>query len=317
MKTPIALIIFNRPDSTEMVFETIRQAKPPKLLVIADGPRIDHPDDIDKCAATRAIIDRVDWDCEVIKNYADHNLGCGIRPYTGISWVFENVESAIILEDDCIPDPSFFPFCDQLLERYRDDERIMHISGNNFWSHQYSIEESYLFSRHPLSWGWATWRRAWQYYDMQMKLWPEVKEKNLLYNILGDRHAAHNWTKTFQYVVDTNLDCWDYQWTYSCWLQNGLAILPQVNLVSNIGFGSDATHTSLSHTYDTNCPQMSVPAKAINFPLRHPHFLIPDARVDRFLQENIFDYHPKTLKKIKNKINKIITANKILDRLPS
>jgi hypothetical protein len=131
LKTPVALIIFKRPDTTERVFETIRQAKPPKLLVVADGPRTDQPGEAEKCAATRAIIDRVDWDCEVLKNYSDSNLGCGLRPATGISWVFEQVEEAIVLEDDCVPHPTFFRFCEELLEYYRHDERIMSISGIN------------------------------------------------------------------------------------------------------------------------------------------------------------------------------------------
>ena len=156
MTTPVALLIFNRPECTERVFAAIRQAKPSMLLAIADGPRPDRPDDIAKCAAARAIIDRVDWDCEVFKNYADTNLGCGVRPATGISWVFDRVETAIILEDDCIPHPDFFRYCDELLTRYRDDERVMHISGNNFWAGKYQHEDSYLFSRYTLSWGWAT-----------------------------------------------------------------------------------------------------------------------------------------------------------------
>jgi hypothetical protein len=306
MKTPIALIIFNRPDRTQEVFEAIRQAKPPKLLVVADGPRPDRPDDIAKCAAARAIIDKVDWDCEVIKNFSDINLGCKIRVATGIDWVFENVEEAIILEDDCIPNPDFFRFCDELLERYRDDERVMHISGNNFWSSKYHQEESYLFSRYTLSWGWATWRRAWQHYDVDMKLWSgmaQQEQQTILEDLLGDEHAAKTWIRIFQDAIAVNT--WDYQWTLTCWLQGGLSILPHVNLVSNVGFDADATHTFSATTTSVDCPQLSISTAAMDFPLKHPQLMMRDSQVDRFLQDFSYDYFPKLPKRIRSKLNRI------------
>jgi hypothetical protein len=308
MRAPVALLIFKRPDCTERVFEAIRQAKPPKLFVVADGPRPSHPDDLEKCAATRAIIDRVDWDCEVFKNFADHNLGCGFRPATGISWVFDHVEEAIILEDDCIPHPDFFRFCDELLERYRDDERVMHISGNNFWSHKYCRDESYLFSRYTLSWGWATWRRAWQHYDFEMKLWSEIdqeKQKNLLKDILGDQHTANSWIKIFQNITDTNLDCWDYQWILTSWLQGGLSILPHVNLVSNVGFGPEATHTFTVDNFSEEFFQLSVPIESMAFPLQHPRWVIRDSEIDRFIHDGYYDYFPRLPKRIRLKLNRI------------
>jgi hypothetical protein len=311
MKTPIALIIFNRPDHTERVFEVIRQAKPPKLLVVADGPRPDRPGEREKCAAARAIIDQVDWDCEVLTNFSDRNLGCAIRPATGISWVFEQVEEAIILEDDCIPHLSFFAFCDELLERYRDDERVMHISGNNFWSNKFQLEDSYSFSRYTLSWGWASWRRAWMHYDREMQSWSEIKRRNLLKEILNDEAATHNWTKIFQNLVDTNLDVWDYQWTLTCWLQSGLAILPNVNLVSNIGFDANATHTFSADSFCGDVASFSVPASAMAMPLRHPNFMLRNLAVDQFIQDNLYDYYPTwhkriRLKRIKQKIYRML-----------
>jgi hypothetical protein len=315
MNTPVALIIFNRSDLTKQVFEAIRQAKPPKLLVIADGPRPDRPDDIAKCAAARAIIDQVDWDCEVLKNFSDPNLGCGIRPATGISWVFEHVEEAIILEDDCIPHPDFFRFCDELLAHYRDDERVMHISGNNFWSSKYHHEDSYLFSRYTLSWGWATWRRAWQHYDFDLKLWSRMaqqQQQNLLQDLLGDEHAAKTWIRIFQDAIDRVAiaeDAWDYQWTLTCWLQNGLAIAPHVNLVSNVGFGADATHTFSANTNSVDCPQLSRSTQAIDFPLKHPDLMIRDSKVDRFIQDLCYDYFQKLPKRICSKLNRIFNQN--------
>ena len=307
MKTPVALLIFNRPDCTQRVFEAIRQAQPSMLLVIADGPRVDRPDDLEKCAATRAIIDRVDWDCEVIKNYSDTNLGCGIRVSTGIDWVFENVEAAIILEDDCIPHADFFRFCDNLLDRYRDDERVMHISGDNFWHPKYQHQDSYLFSRYPLCWGWATWRRAWQHYDFEMKIWSKIdpqKQQNLLQDLLGDEHSANCWMKIFQDA--SNVDTWDYQWTLTCWLQGGVAIAPHLNLVSNIGFDADATHTRSADTNSEDCPQMSIPTVAMDFPLQHPPLMMRDLQVERFIQDICFDYFPKLPKRMRLKLNRIL-----------
>jgi hypothetical protein len=307
MQSPVVLIIFNRPDHTERVFEAIRQAKPPQLFVIADGPRPDRPGERERCAATRAIIDRVDWDCEVRKDFSDTNLSCGIRVATGISWVFEQVESAIILEDDCIPHPSFFDFCDAMLDRYRDDERIMHVSGNNFWSDEYDDrEDSYLFSRYPLSWGWATWRRAWKYHDFDLKQWPEIKQKNLLNDMLGDQAAVKSWTKTLQNHVDTGLDTWDYQWNLTCWAQNGLSVLPHVNLVSNIGFGEDSTHTVSSDSASAAPSSFSVPTAAMHFPLKHPRMMVRNAEIDRFIQDRLYDYHPTLLKRVKKKLYRLL-----------
>ncbi len=305
MKTPVALIIFNRPDLTERVFAAIRQARPPQLLVIADGPRPHRSDDLQKCTATRAIVDRVDWDCEVHQNFSDTNLGCGIRPATGISWVFDLVEEAIVLEDDCIPDPSFFPYCDELLARYRHDERVMHISGNNFCADRHQFANSYFFSRYPLSWGWATWRRAWQYYDFEMKLWPQLKQQNSLQDIFCDPHTIETWTRIFQDVAEGRLvDAWDFQWILTCWLQNGLTILPNVNLVSNIGFGADATHTfSTESTADGNL-QLSLATEAMNFPLKHADVMIPDSKIDRFIQDALYDYFPKLPKRVRLKLKR-------------
>jgi hypothetical protein len=283
MKTPVALIIFNRPDTTEKVFESIRQAQPPKLFVIADGPRQDKATDVQQCAAARAIIDRVDWKCEVMTNYSDTNLGCKLRPATGIDWVFQQVEAAIILEDDCLPDSTFFTFCDEMLERYRHDTRIMAIAGSNFQFGRKRTTDSYYFSRFPHCWGWATWRRAWQYFDLEMKLWATVRDGNWLQDILNNDAEIKFWQKNFQGIYDRSIDTvWDYQWTFACWIQNCLTILPNVNLTSNIGFGVDATHT----TIDSKLANM--PVEAMTIPLQHPQFVIHDSVSDRYTNENIF-----------------------------
>jgi hypothetical protein len=284
MQTPVALIIFKRPETTKRVFEVIRQVKPPKLLLIADGPRKDKPDEAEKCSATRAIIEKVDWDCEVLKNYSNINLGCGKCPAMGITWVFEQVEEAIILEDDCVPHPTFFRFCEELLKRYRDDERIMIISGNNFQFGRQRTEHSYYFSRYTHSWGWATWRRAWEYYDFEMKLWPKIRDSELLKYILEEPSALKYWTRIFQQIYEKKItSAWDYQWTFACWLQNGLTILPNVNLVSNIGFGTESTHT-----VDSKNPFANLPVQEMYLPLNHPPFVIRDNEADKFTQNTMF-----------------------------
>ena len=305
LKTPVALIIFKRPEETERVFAEIRKVKPQKLLVVADAPRADRPGEDQDCARARAIIDRVDWDCEVLKNYADINLGCRQRVSSGINWVFETVEEAIILEDDCLPHPTFFCFAEELLDRYRDDRRIMSISGQNVQFGRQRTDYSYYFSHYTHSWGWATWRRAWQHFDFDMKLWPEIRDGNFLEDVLRDSHAAKVWTKTFQLCYEKKLDAWDFQWTFASFIQNGMNIMANVNLVSNIGHGTTATNTN-----DVNSPYNNLPVEAITFPMKHPPFAIRDTQADNFTQNTLYDYDPPLLKKVQNKIHRLLKKNK-------
>ncbi|WP_199329485.1 glycosyltransferase family 2 protein [Coleofasciculus sp. FACHB-1120] len=299
MKTPVALLIFKRPETTAKVFEAIRQAKPPKLLVVADGPRPDKPGEAEKCAAARAIIDTVDWECEVLKNYSEINLGCGLRPATGIDWVFEQVEEAILFEDDCLPHPTFFQFCEELLERYRDDERVMSIAGTNLLGERKSPEQSYYFSCFGGNWGWASWRRAWKYFDYDIKQWPEILESRFLENYLRVPKYYVFWQKIFQNAYqEQNRSCWDYQWLLACWLQHGLKIVPEVNLITNIGFGANATHT-----FSTENPLGKMKTQEIAFPLKHPPFMIRDVEADTLFQEKFFD-NRSLLTKVKNKFQK-------------
>jgi hypothetical protein len=295
MKTPVALIIFNRPDCTERVFEAIAKAKPEKFLVAADGPRPGKPGDVEKCAATRAVIDAVDWDCEVLTNYSEINLGCKMRPVTGINWVFEQVEEAIILEDDCLPHPSFFPFCEELLERYRDDERVMMIGGINFLSEWKTPYQSYHFSYFGGTWGWASWRRAWQLYDPDIKVWPRVIDARLLEQLFPNPHHYGYWIDIFQQVYHGALeDVWDYQWLLACWINSGYRIFPEVNLISNIGFREDATHTF------GESPMANMSTKEISIPLKHPPFVVRSVDADEriqeiFAREGASDGRPKNL----------------------
>lgn len=282
LRTPVAFIIFNRPDTTERVFAEIAKARPPKLLVVADGPRANRPDEAEKCAVTRDIIKRVDWDCKVLTNFSDVNLGCKRRVSSGIDWVFEQVPEAIILEDDCLPHPSFFRFCEELLERYRHDTRIMAISGDNFQFGQKRGDYSYYFSRYNHVWGWASWRRAWQHYDVNMGKWPEARDGKRLAGILGDARQRRYWTDMFERVHRGLIDTWDYQWTFACWIQNGLTVLPNVNLISNIGFGADATHTHKVSAY------ADMRIEPVEFPLRHPEIILSQLEADAYTARGSF-----------------------------
>ena len=287
LKTPVAIFIFKRPDTTQKVFEAIRQAKPPKLLVVSNISPVNKPDQAELNAAARAIIERVDWDCEVVKNYSDTFLSAKDRIYTGLNWIFDNVEEAIILEDDCVPHPSFFRFCEEILEYYRDEPKIMGISGSNFLKGSTRTDYSYYYSLFPNLWGWASWRRAWQHMDLEMKLWPEVRDQGWLMDILSDSHAVDWWSNVFQAVYENRNDTWDCQWVLSCWLQQGLYVVSNVNLVSNIGFGLTSTHTRDIYDWRAN-----MPVEAMSFPLKHPNFILRDSQSDSLVLER--DYYGST-----------------------
>ncbi|MCE9643649.1 glycosyltransferase family 2 protein [Candidatus Parcubacteria bacterium] len=274
LNTPIAIIVFKRLDATKEMFETVRAARPRKLFIIADGWRND--DEKEKCFAVREYLDgAVDWSCEVYKNYSDINIGLKKRIVSGLDWVFEAVETAIILEDDCIPDASFFPFCEELLEKYKDDPRIMHIAGMNFQQRNKDFTtdgKSYYFSHFGEIWGWATWRRAWKLYDVNMSAWPKAKKEGMLQNRIQDPAAVDYFEYRFDFVYDAGdnrkiSDVWGAQWLFTQWLHDGLAIVPVTNLVSNLGVSPDATHQKAAKVESqfTNAPTVPV-----TFPLVHP-----------------------------------------------
>lgn len=222
----------------------------------------------------------VTWPCDVRTNFAEKNLGCRERVISGISWAFTLVEEAIILEDDCLPDPSFFPYCQELLERYRGDSRIGMISGDNFAEEALQTEYSYFFSRMPAIWGWATWKPAWEGYDRHLERWPEIKRANLLSEMFDDPATVRFWTARFDEMHDdTGPNTWDYQWTYTNFIHNTLTIVPRVNLVKNIGFGTDATHTKEPNG------SLIVAAKSLDWPLRHPPSFLPLRSVDQSAQK--------------------------------
>lgn len=281
MNTPVALIIFNRPECTVRVLEALAKVKPSHLLVIADGPRPGHPTDEARCRETRALIDRIDWECRIDKNYSDQNMGSKRRPETGIDWVFEKVEEAIILEDDCLPDESFFPYCTELLERYRHDTRVMMISGYCFFDMRERSTQSYHFSYLGSTWGWATWRRAWLLNDPHLIRWPEVRASRLIEQLFPDPVHTRFWYDVIARILDGRLhDAWDYQWQLACWFNSGYRIFPAVNLIKNIGFGDDATHTFGSNPFHNEHSRL-------DSPLVHPNLVIRSQEADLEIVESI------------------------------
>jgi hypothetical protein len=283
MNTPVVFIIFNRPETTKRVFEEIRRVRPPKLLVVADGPRSNRPEEAELVAASRSIIERVDWPCEVMKNYSEINLGCQNRVSSGLDWAFQTVEEAIVLEDDCLPHPTFFRFCEELLEKYRENERIMHISGDNFQFGRKRGEASYYFSRYAHVWGWASWRRAWHHNDVQMKLWAETENRDVFLQDFNSSAERRYWKAKWNGVCHGKIDTWDFQWVFACMARKGLSVVPNINLVSNIGFGLTSTHTKNNNSMLANLAK-----EAVEFPLVHPYLITPDLDADTSVGNLLF-----------------------------
>lgn len=294
LDTPVVVIIFNRPEKTKELLSVIARVKPKKLLIIADGPRSFSTTDTELCQQARNITNQVNWNCEILRNYSDINLGCRDRIFTGLSWVFENVSEAIILEDDCIPEHEFFRYCSELLEKYRNNERIGMISGDNFQNGIKRGSSDYYFSKYCHIWGWATWARAWKYYDVHINKWPQLKSSNWLDSIGIKARERIYWERMFDRVYNKSLDTWDYQWNLACWLNNMISIMPNVNLVRNIGFDKQATHTKTPNIY------ANMKSCALQFPLRHPSSIIVHEEADRFTSENMF-----AISMIKRVLNKL------------
>lgn len=233
--SPVALLIFNRPEETARVFQAVRAAKPSRLLVVADGPRADHSGDTELVERTREVVAAVDWRCDVSRLYSDDNMGCGLRVSSGLDWVFSSEEEAIILEDDCLPHADFFTFADTMLARYRYDERIGMIAGMNYFSTP-SRPEAWFFTHYFAIWGWASWARAWRTYDHTMSRWPDQQIRAKVLGNFADPRLAKFMEEMLDSAHRGDIDTWDIQWVYSCLLRNRLCVVPRVNLISNIGY---------------------------------------------------------------------------------
>lgn len=281
IKTPVLFIIFNREDTTIQVFNRIKSVRPSRLYIVADGPRKVNPLDKEACRRTREIIDLVDWDCDVFKNYSEENMGCKKRVSTGIDWFFENEEFGIILEDDCLPETSFFMFCEELLEKYKNDDRVSLISGSRFNDKKIGFSD-YYFSKIPQIWGWATWRRTWDKYDINMLNYQNFKKKYTIKEIWKDKKIQNYWMDVFEDAYNGDINTWDYQLVFSIFMNKNLCICPNVNLISNIGFGKNSTNTLV---LDKRISRLTL--EKIDFPLEHPHHIEYDEGNDIYIN-NIY-----------------------------
>jgi len=299
LKTPVLFLVFNRPDITRLVFEKIRQAKPKQLFIAADGPRSDCKDDIENCSQVRDIFSEIDWPCESKMLLREKNLGCKIGVSSAISWFFKNAEEGIILEDDCLPSQSFFWFCQELLQRYRHNKDIMHISGFNHFSQTLVNEAGYHFTKYTSVWGWATWKSAWEFYTVELKSFPDVKKTNVIKNMFTIRSEQKFRIKIFEKIYNNLINTWDYQWNYAIRLNNGICIRPNVSLIQNVGFSKNATHTNKK-----NFQLESVKAFNIDYPLAQSEPISINEEIDRKFYFTFIK--PSLFTKLKNKLKNLL-----------
>jgi hypothetical protein len=299
LKTPILFIVFNRIDTAREVLASIRGARPERLFIAADGPRPTKDGEAEKCRAVRDyVLAAIDWPCSVQTLFHDENLGCGKAVSGAISWFFNEVEEGIILEDDCVPSASFFPYCEQLLDRYRQDERVMHIAGHNPLGSARAGPFSYYFARNQHCWGWASWRRAWARYSFQIEDLDLFVSGGAIERLFEGRQAREYWLSIFEKMRRLEIDTWDYQWTYAIFKCGGFCINPAKNLVSNIGFRADGTHTLDSDSMFSNNRRYELRA------LRHPTSVEIDPRMIRRINDLAFDLDESPLSRLGKKIGR-------------
>ena len=279
LQTPVLLITYKRLGTTRLVLDAISKVMPTRLFIANDGPR--DQAEAALCENVRDYIEnRIDWPCELNTLYRSRHLGCGLGCSTALNWFFDNVEKGIVLEDDCVPGPSFFAFCEELLAYYENDPRIMTISGYSLAASEIKREESYSFIRYPMIWGWATWRRVWNKYDFHLKDWPDFKNNGYLERIFTNHKNVKFWNELFEALYQRALDTWDYQLTFLVLSLSGLCIVPNTNLITNVGFGEGATHTT-----DPDDADRADRALSMDFPLRHPKFMVMDAEINAYFDK--------------------------------
>ena len=278
--TPVAYVVFNRPRHTRQTFAAIRAYRPSQLFIIADGPRASHPADIERCREVRNLVSEIDWPCEVQRNFSEENLGCRQRVSSGLDWVFSIVDRAIVLEDDCLASPEFFSFCDTLLERYSVNDSVWVVSGNSYQPQYRRGDGSYFFSKNPDIWGWATWRRAWRHYRADLPFLSEWLKSQRWKQDFPTRYEQRFFRRIFSEALSGTVDSWAYLWVGCVIYGGGLSATPNANLVTNIGFDDEATHTtSRSLKYDRT------PLGAMT----HPSQIAADAEADAYFRRKFSD----------------------------
>ena len=300
-RAPVLLIAFNRPDTTQKVFDAIKRAKPRKLYVSVDGPRDGNIQDAQNVEHVKEIFNKIDWECEVHKRFAEVNQGCGPGPFNAISWVFETEDRAIILEDDCVPALPFFNYCDELLERYKNDTRVWLISGNNFNEEAVTTPHSYLFSRYGHIWGWATWKRCWAAMDMSLAKYPLIIEQDLFKAAFRTTIEAVFFQKKIERIYhDETLKThiWDYQFIFAIYTNSGLTIFPKTNLVTNIGYLG--THSEKMNRFHDR------PVDENYEILSHPDFVLCDVNYDAYHFKHHWNRKTPLFKRIVRRIKRIV-----------
>lgn len=303
--SPVLLLVFNRPDTTVKVFNSIRQVKPPRLYIASDGPRLGIEGEIDLVESVREIVQNVDWECEVNTLFRDVNLGCKYSVSNAINWFFTNEEQGIILEDDCLPNISFFYYCEELLNKYKDVNEVFMISGENSAFELFEFKGDYMFSKYANIWGWASWARVWEKYNVNIESWPENRKK--IKHMFSNKSVMRFWLNTFDLTFKEQLNTWDYQLCYLLLLNSGKCIIPKTNMISNIGFGPNATHT---RTGDRSV--MSLPSSEIKFPLSHVLYQNDELIIDSYYEKYYFNRSIGLKFFIYNLIKVIFSSNKKL-----
>jgi len=296
MNSAILFLTYKRLDTTRLVFNAICQAKPKKIYFASNAAK--DSGEIINVNKIRDFINEINWPCEIHTLFRENHLSVKYSISSAIDWFFENESEGIILEDDCLPDPTFFQYCDELLEKYRDDKRISQISGVNLQGNS-KTNSSYYFSRNIHIWGWATWASRWKNsYDVEMSSWKEFKQFNSIENIINNKSHKKYWSNIFDEIANDKMQTWDYQWVYANWINYRLSIMPNKDLITNIGFGPEATFTKESS------PLSNLPVYPMTFPMNHPKYIYPES----MLEEEFYNKFNKTnyFRRIKTKILRIM-----------
>jgi len=283
LKTAVLFLVFNRLETTMQVFEAIREAKPPRIYIAADGARVHLEGEVKKVQDVRDyVMQNIDWECEVKTLFRDENLGCKYAVSRAVTWFFENEEQGMILEDDCLPSQSFFWLCEELLERYKNDESVYLVSGDARASESFEMKEDYTFCKYPMLWGWASWADVWKRYDAEIQDWPKLKD-SLIQSISGNKSTQNFWYDIFQKMYHKQINTWDYQFCYLLFRNKAKCITPRLNLISNIGFGIDATHTTNLNSQSSNRKKFEY-----SFPISHHLDSNSEMLTNKFYDENEF-----------------------------
>ena len=282
METPILLIHFNRPEATRRQLEALAGVAPSRVWVLCDGARVGREAEAGKVREVRALLSELPWDCELKICFREQNLGVSENISTGIRWFLEEAGAGIILEDDCLPSDSFFPYCTELLERYEDNESVFAISGHAGFGEDLQLEESYGFSNYFSCWGWATWARAWQHYDSEMLAFKDPSRwATICKQVFPKLRSRLYWRYILGGVASGKTDSWAYRYALSIWSQQGLGVFPRENLVENIGFNAGGTNTA-------SLSGMEVARAQLDFPLTHPLSVLPNLEINRWLEDHYY-----------------------------